>query len=204
MNDNRIFPLLYAGPLSYYAQYIPNPGFLDKHEPFAKQSYRNRMRVYGANGVIVLSIPITGESSKNTMGNVQISNIEPWQRNHWKTLESAYKSSPFFEFYNYLIAPLYQETYYSLWEFNQDFHQVILECLAISIPQKLTSEFTPITALDIRAIYSSKKPHPLSHSFPKYQQVFSYQKQFEPDLSILDLLFNLGPETESYLLQLPI
>ncbi len=204
MNEVTIFPLLYAAPLSYYAQFIKNQSVLDPNERYTKQNFRSRSLVFGANGVITLSIPIEGGSVKKPMIDAQISNIEPWQRNHWKTLESAYKSSPFFEFYSYLIHPIYDTKHLSLWEFNLAFHKIILKCLEVSEEISISSEYTPITATDQRALYSSKKPHSSSLSFPEYQQVFSYERDFEPDLSILDGLFNLGPELESYLLKLPV
>lgn len=204
MNEVPIFPLLYAAPISYYAQLINYQGEIDPFDPYTKQNFRSRARIFGANGIITLSIPIAGESLKKPMKDAQISNIEAWQRNHWKSLESAYKSSPFFEFYSYLIQPLYETKYASLWEFNLAFHHIILTCLDIPEEIRVTSEYIPITPTDQRAMYSSKKPHNSSPSFPEYQQVFSYNNKFEPDLSILDGLFNLGPELESYLLKLSV
>jgi hypothetical protein len=201
-DSSHIFPLLYAGPISYYSLWLKTEGYLDQHENFQKQSFRNRCKIYGANGLISLSIPVKSNSQKTNIKNVEISNIEAWQRNHWRTLISAYKAAPFFEFYIHLWEPLYLKKYESLWEFNIDVHHTILKCLQIPIRNKFTTEFIPIKNDDPRRIFSSKKTHPLSSSFPIYQQVFSYDSSFLPDLSILDVLFNLGPETEDYLLQL--
>lgn len=198
----HVFPLLYAAPISYYSLWLKGKGIIDQHENFQKQSFRNRCRIYGANGIIPLSIPVKSNGQKTSIKEVEISNIETWQRIHWKTFISAYKSSPFFEFYAHLIEPIYQRKYDSLWEFNMDLHQIILKCLLLPIEPKLSTEFLPIKKNDLRSIFSSKKPHPLSGHFPKYQQVFSYEQSFQPDLSILDALFNLGPETEDYLLRL--
>ena len=204
MLTKSIFPLLYAAPISYYAQYLKKTGSIEKMENFTKQNFRTRCRIYGANGVINLSIPVVANSNKTLINQVEISNIDSWQRNHWKTLESAYKSSPFFEFYSHLIKPLYEKKFTHLWDFNLSFHLVILKCLEVKTPPVFTSEFTSIQPEDLRVIYSSKKAHPSSPLFPVYQQVFSYQKEFEPDLSILDGIFNLGPELENYLLKLPV
>lgn len=204
MSQAPIFPLLYAAPISYYAKYLQDTGCFDKYEPFVKQSFRNRARVYGANGIITLSIPITGESSKLSVEKVCISNTEPWQRNHWKTLESAYKSSPFFEFYSHLIKPLYEKSYTSLWEYNLAFHQVVLKCLDVKLAPCFTENMHAITTTDLRAVYTSKKSIPLTKPYPVYQQVFSYSGKFESDLSILDGIFNLGPELENYLLSLSV
>lgn len=204
MSSNYIFPLLYAGPISYYSLYLRQGGVIEQNENFSRQNFRSRTRIYGANGVINLSIPIVKETLRSNICEVQISNIDPWQRNHWKSIESAYKSSPFYEFYFHLIQPLYEKDYSFLWEFNLEFHKVILQCLDLELNIEFSKEFGPIQANDLRVIYSSKKPHPNSIEFPEYQQVFSYQGKFEPDLSILDGIFNLGPELESYLLGLSI
>ena len=199
-----VFPMLYAAPISYYALWVNSLGEIDQHENFQKQTFRNRCRVLGANGIIALSIPVTLPNPKNIVTQVQISNQEPWQRNHWRTLESAYKSSPFFEFYSHIIEPLYQYQYDSLWRFNLAFHKAILSCMQLEIDTKFTTEFRPIIKNDPRVVFSSKKAHPSSMSFPVYQQVFSYEKPFEHDLSILDTIFNLGPETENYLRNLDL
>ncbi len=194
-------PILYAGPVSYYAQLIHLKSDFDIHENFTKQNFRSRTRIFGTNGVISLNIPVQKGAQDLPMSEVKISNFEAWQRTHWRTFVSAYKSSPFFEFYAYLFEPYFNRNYEKLIDFNLDIHRTILNCLQINANIQFTSKFNPIQKNDLRFDYSSKKSHPLSSSFPKYQQVFSYSQGFEPDLSVLDLLFNLGPETELYLNQ---
>ena len=194
-----VFPLLYAAPISFYSLWLSSNAELDKFENFQKQTFRNRCRVYGANGVITLSVPVTLPHPKSLVTTVQISNQEPWQRNHWRTLLSAYKSSPFFEFYAHIIEPLFQKEYLLLWDFNLDFHQAILSCLQVNTATGFTQDFKALAESDLRKTFSSKKSHPKAESFPIYQQVFSYDQPFEKDLSILDAIFNLGPETENYL-----
>jgi len=199
-----VYPLLYAAPISYYALWLQNQGCMDGFENFQKQTFRNRCRVFGANGVISLSIPVQLHAKKVNAKDVTISNIEAWQRNHWRTLESAYKSSPFFEFYAHLWNPLFVDTYTSLWDFNLAVHKVVLECLQLEIAPCFTSEFLSIKEHDPRVVFSSKKSHESAIAFPEYQQVFSYHTAFETDLSILDAIFNLGPEAEAYLMGLRV
>lgn len=201
-DSSHIFPLLYAGPISYYSYWVKFDRFIDAHENFQKQTFRNRAKIYGANGPITLTVPVKSGSQKIKITDVEISNIESWQRDHWKTLVSAYQASPFFEYYAFLLEPIFQKRYDSLWKFNMDIHHVILRCLQLPVQEQFTPSFHPIDRNDLRAIYTSKKPHPQSATFPKYQQVFSYDKPFISDLSIFDALFNLGPETEDYLLKL--
>jgi hypothetical protein len=184
--------------------WIQRKGCLDGYENFQKQTFRNRCRVFGANGVISLSIPVQLNAKKVLAKDVGVSNVEDWQRVHWRTLESAYKSSPFFEFYAHLWEPLFEISYQSLWQFNLDVHQTVLKCLQLDIKDCFTKEFLPIHGNDARIVFSAKKAHPKSNLFPVYQQVFSYNQDFEMDLSIIDLIFNLGPEAESYLLQLKV
>ena len=193
------FPVLYAAPISYYANWLKKQPEFDMHESFTKQTFRSRARIYGANGVIALSIPVQAGAQNLPVNEVLISNIEPWQRTHWRTLVSAYKSSPFFEFYTHLFKPHFNQEFEKLIDFNLAIHTTIQQCLQIEMDSKFTSQFRPIQKNDIRLIYSSKKAHPNAPNFPVYQQVFSYNASFEPDLSILDALFNLGPETLSYL-----
>ena len=193
------FPLLYAGSISFYALWAEELGKFDIHENYTKQTIRSRTRLYGANSVIALSIPIQSGAHNSPISKVKISNIDPWQRTHWRTLVSSYKSSPFFEFYAYLFEPHFTNQFDSLLDFNLAIHQTILQCLQLEIEPHFTNTFHPVLENDLRIIYSSKKPHLKANLFPEYQQVFSYQKNFEPDLSVLDALFNLGPETLTYL-----
>lgn len=197
--EKALFPLLYAAPASYYALLISAETTIDLHEPFVKQSFRSRTRIYGSNGVIAMTIPVQKNSQKLPIHEVQISNIDAWQRIHWRSIQSAYQSSPFFEFYTDLFYPLYQQKIDSLATFNLAFHKTILQCLQLPLDITTTEKPSPFMANDIRALYASKKAIEGANTFPAYQQVFSYSTPFEPDLSILDTIFNLGPETIDYL-----
>lgn len=203
-SNSSIYPLLYAAPIAFYAYWIQDNGCMDGHENFQKQTFRSRCRIFGANGVITLSIPVQTHSKKVKALEVEISNLEAWQRIHWRSIESSYKSSPFFEFYSYLWKPLYEKPYESLWEFNLDIHKTILACLQITQETGFTNGFHPLLDGDFRKVFSSKKAHPCANNFPEYQQVFSYDRGFESDLSIMDLIFNLGPEANDYLIGLKL
>jgi hypothetical protein len=196
------FPIFYGGPISYYAELIQNEAIWDVHEHFAKQTFRTRMNVLGPQGMLSLNIPVQKGSQDLPMGEVKIANHEPWQRTHWRTLVSSYNSSPFFEFYESLFAPVYATKYDKLVHFLWEIHQQIMLCLQISKSIKCTSEWIPTFENDIRLHYQSKERMAISNRFPAYQQVFSYDRPFEPDLSILDAIFNLGPEAETYLLHI--
>lgn len=195
-------PLLCAGPLAYYSFLIQNEVMFDVHEKFIKQTYRNRYRIAGANGIITLTIPIDKSASKTPLNQVHISNVDPWQLNHWKTLIAAYKGSPFFEYYDYIFEPIYKKEYTYLINFLADMHGAICTCMETEIPIDFKSPELHFIADDLRHFYQSKNPKFLDQPCPNYQQVFSYKKPFIPHLSVLDVIFNLGPESLSYLKQL--
>lgn len=192
-------PVLCAGPIAYYSYVLQHNVQFDIHEKFIKQTYRNRYRVFGANGIITLTVPVDKSASKLPLSQVKIANIEPWQSTHWKSLVSAYKSSPFFEYYDYIFEPLFTQKQDSLLDFLTQFHMAICTCLQIDIPIAKEAPSVDFIAEDLRHFYQAKNPVFNSADFPEYQQVFSYQAPFQANLSILDLLFNLGPGSLEYL-----
>jgi hypothetical protein len=195
-------PVLCAGPLAYYGLLVQHPITFDVNERFIKQTYRNRYRILGANGVITLTVPVDKNANKTPLNQVLISNIDPWQANHWKSLVSAYQSSPFFEYYDYLFEPLFQKQYTLLIDFLIDMHAAICACLEIHLPIEVNTPEIPFEAGDTRHFYQAKNPNFDHISCPEYQQVFSYNAPFQAHLSVLDVLFNLGPESLAYLQQI--
>ena len=118
---HTLLPLAYAGPIAHWIPICKQQPILWEVEDFyQKQTYRNRMEIHAANGKLMLSIPIQhlGYDGRQNYKDVQIANEFPWQRNHWLSLKTAYQSSPFFEYYEDDIAPLYQTPYKSLISFN--------------------------------------------------------------------------------------
>lgn len=169
---------------------------------YQKQTYRNRAHICTDRGLHVLSIPIahTGnKSGRQLYQNVKVDNSYPWQRQHWRTLETAYRTSPFFEYYEDDIRPLYMVEQEYLMAFNLKTIETICQCLQIQIPSQKTSEYirNPKEMDDYRFLASAKTK--LSFEDTEYVQVFGDRHGFIPNLSILDLLFNLGPESVTYL-----
>ncbi len=175
----------------------------EKYDNFQKQSYRNRMYIYGANGKLQVSIPIchakNGEKIKYT--NTQILNIESWQKQHWKSIESAYKSSPFFEYYQDELQTLFFTPHTNLFELNKQLFLILCECIELDINIKYTSDFFKTyeneNTIDLRYLAQSKKEIPIKLN--AYTQVFVNKHGYLNNLSILDLLFNEGPNTLNYL-----
>ena len=198
---HTLLPLAYAGPIAHWIPICKQQNIIWEVEDFyQKQTYRNRMEIHAANGKLMLSIPIQhlGYDGRQNYKDVQIAYEFPWQRNHWLSLKNAYQSSPFFEYYEDNIAPLYQTQYKSLFAFNKHVMETICELLQIQAPQKTTSTYEKDSPHhDLRHLIDAKTPK--ATTFCEYTQVFSYKNGFIPNLSILDLLFNNGPETVTML-----
>lgn len=174
-------------------------------EHFVKQSFRNRMVVMTANGPQVLTIPIVrGSASKMMIADTRIDYKTPWQRNHWKTIESAYGNSPFFLYYQDPIRDFYEQTIDRLIDFNLQLTQTILKMMKVNTKISLTEDFMPMQTFDLRSEIHPKKQQDEQYAFrlkETYSQVFDEKYGFVPNLSILDLLFNLGPEARGYLMR---
>jgi hypothetical protein len=194
----------YFGPVSLYAAIAKAREFIFENEDnYQKQTYRNRMYIYGANGKLLLNIPIkhTGEKRQHQKyRDVRIENDFHWQKQHWKSLQSAYRTSPFFEFYEDDFEPLYSKKYNFLLDFNYDCLEVALESLQLELEYKKTENFDPVapsTITDGRHLVNAKS-QPIQDLEP-YTQVFESKKGYLNNLSILDLIFNEGPNALSYL-----
>ena len=194
---HTLLPLAYAGPIAHWIPICKQQPILWEVEDFyQKQTYRNRMEIHAANGKLMLSIPIQhlGYDGRQNYKDVQIANEFPWQRNHWLSLKTAYQSSPFFEYYEDDIAPLYQTPYKSLFAFNKQVMETISELLQIQAPKETTSTYEKHSPHhDLRKLIDAKTVK--TTAVLEYTQVFSDKNGFIADLSILDLLFNNGPET---------
>lgn len=186
----------YLAPVEYY-EILLNAGAvcLEQCEYYQKQSYRNRCRILTANGVMDLTIPVVNKG-KQIIKDIEISEHDDWQLKHWRAIESAYSSSPFFEYYMDDILPFYLKKWKYLWDFNLEINHKIFEILELEFQFKLTSfyENSSVVFADYR-----NKIHPKADTnlnFKSYYQVFGQKFGFQSNLSIIDLLFNMGPESE--------
>ena len=191
-----LVPISYLGPVAYYSAILQSEEiFIETKEHFIKQSFRNRCTIMGANGSQTLTIPKERKSSDKTLiSDISISNQDNWQKSHWQSIVSAYNSSPFFEYYKDDLLPFYNTKHSTLFDFNLKLTKTILELMQVEKKLNFTSKFQKeCNGLDFR---SSKF---ILKNQEEYQQVFCEKYSFVPNLSILDVLFNLGPETTSYL-----
>jgi hypothetical protein len=195
--------LPYFGPISQFKELVNAPKvWIEKEDNFQKQTYRNRMYIYGANGKLSLNIPIKHLSKTKVKvhqkySEVKIDNDDKWQSVHWKSLKTAYQTSPFFEFYEDELAPLFRKEYLTLFEFNRDCFETVLECLQLDLNFQYTSEYKkqPEKIADHRNLINAKS----TIKIPEYMQVFQEKHGFISNLCILDLLFNEGPNAVAFL-----
>ena len=165
---------------------------------YQKQTYRNRCSIYGANGKLNLTIPIqhTKRDGHQKDKVVKIMWEENWQKLHWRSLSSAYRSSPFFEFYEDELKEVFFKQPEKLMDFNIDLLSCILSLIEIDLSFSFKENYSPLSPLE-ESLINAKKESTIS--YPVYQQVFATKHGFIPHLSILDLLFNLGPQSLDYL-----
>ncbi|MEM7187888.1 MAG: WbqC family protein [Bacteroidota bacterium] len=167
---------------------------------YQKQTYRNRAHIAHANGKLVLTVPIqhSKDGARQTTRNVQPENNFPWQEQHWKSLQTAYRTSPYFEFYEDELLPFFTKPVSSLLDHNMDIYVFIAELIGLDTPYERTASYQELPAgRDLRGLVNAKSKNVPSLS--KYIQVLEANHGFLPNLSVLDLLFNEGPNTLEYL-----
>jgi hypothetical protein len=197
----------YFPPLKYFALIFNSPGvYIEKHENYTKQSYRNRCNILSANGLLPLIIPVKRfRGSKTPISDIKPDNSYSWQKLHLISIESAYRSAPFYEYYINDIRPFFEKKYNFLLDLNSEILEKLLSVLKIPAGWQFTSSFmheVPPGMVDMRNRIHPKpakqdKENIFNHE--EYIQVFSVRHGFRQNLSILDLLFNTGPDAVSYL-----
>lgn len=197
-------PLLhptYFSSIAHYVAMLKNDNFtFEVSDNYQKQTYRNRMHIYGANGLLSLSTPVVfSQKNRQLYKDIKVANTTNWQDLHWKSILSAYSSSPFFEYYEHDLQPLFENKVDFLMDFNFKCFETILECLQLDVKYNKTEIFNlqPEQHTDYRALVNNRKE--IVQNFSPYTQVFDDKHGFIPNLSILDLLFNEGPNAELYL-----
>jgi glutaredoxin len=195
-----LFSTAYFPCISYMARFLKDSSpVIEVYETYHKQTYRNRCRVMTANDVESLSVPVIKVNGNHTMTcDVVISYKEHWQQIHRRCLESAYKAAPYFDHYYDLIRPVFETRFERLIDLNDAALKAVLKMLKVNKEIVHTTDYVREAENDLREAFSPKvQPDP--DAFPHYYQVFSAKFPFAPNLSILDLVFNEGPEWSNWI-----
>jgi len=198
--DTAVLGTAYFAPVHYFTKFLQYPSrIIERYDHYTKQTYRNRCNILGANGILTLSIPILkGTDHKTYVKDIRIDYSKNWQKLHWKGIESAYMHSPFFEYYLDEIRLSLEKKPGFLIELNLEILDFLLDSLEITGGYGLSDDFidtVPENFQDYREIIHPKKDTGTDQRYrpEPYPQVFSDKHGFQDNLSIMDLLFNEGP-----------
>ncbi len=203
IEKGALLPMFYLPPVEYFSLINKHKAdiCIEQHEHFPKQTYRNRASIYSPDGLLTLVVPVVKGSKVHTpVKDVKISYDFRWQRLHWMSLQACYRRSAYFEYYEDELAPFYEQQTTYLFEYNQRLLELISKLLKLKVVINYTDTYEAKYSgkvLDLRHELSAKK---LTTTEQKpYFQVFEERSGFLKNLSIVDLLFNQGPQAINYL-----
>ena len=188
----------YLAPVQYYTKLASFDEIrIETEENYQKQTYRNRCLIASANGIQALTVPVEKpETQKSPTRDIRVSNHGNWRHLHWNALVSAYNMSPFFEYYADDFRPFYEKKYTFLVDYNDALQSAICNLTDIHPVIKHTTKYEPLVENDFRNVIDPRHPIADETFTPAtYYQVFKEKHGFLPNLSIVDLLFNMGPES---------
>lgn len=196
-----VFPTAYFGSIGYFKELVKHDSVLiEAYEHFPKQTYRNRCDILSADGILSLSIPIKKPNGNKTCTkDILLSNDENWRVRHWRSIKTAYQSSPYFDHYGMEIEKLFQEKHLTLIDFNTKITKLILSWLDIEINLGETEEFYPVQEVDHRFELIHKSSFQAISNAP-YIQVFPGDENFKESISMLDAVLCLGPMARKLLI----
>lgn len=197
--QNILLPVFYLPPISWFSEFLnpENEVVFEQFETFPKQTFRNRTNIYGANGKLSLIIPINHNGSRK-FKDTEMSYREDWQKLHWKSIKTAYQSSPYFEYYEDKLIKLFENKEKFLLDFNIKSINIILDILKTEKAYSLNKEYIKNPEeVNFREKFSAKIPS--EYEMDEYYQTFSDKMGFLNDLSIVDLICNKGPESMTYI-----
>ena len=207
---NALLSTTYFGPIQWYQKlYRSDKVWIEGCETFQKQTYRNRCIIAATQGLQVLTVPVERTSSSlntspSTIKDLRISDHGNWRHLHWNAFQSAYGDSPFFMYYEDEIRPFFERRWTFLFDFNEAIREKFCELLDIQPRVSYTDSYLPSIISeglakdisDFREAINPKHPAPDPDFIPnRYYQVYEAKHGFLPNLSIVDLLFNMGPES---------
>ncbi|MDR1341150.1 MAG: WbqC family protein [Prevotellaceae bacterium] len=188
----------YLPNIQYFSKLLYGEAIVEQHENYLKQTFRNRCEILTANGLMSLTVPVRHGGSKIKIRDVRIDYADNWQRLHWRTICTAYHSSPFFMYYEDDFLPFFSEREEFLFDFNCKMLCKLIELTGLKTEISLSENYLQNCDMDCRYTISPKiKTEDPDFSPVPYYQVFSSKFGFQPNLSILDLLCNEGNNSYS-------
>lgn len=189
-----ILPTTYMGSVEWYRQFLANPSAvqIEVMESFPKQTYRNRCIITTPDGPLTLSIPVKRADSKQLTRDVEISYQQRWQHQHWIALVSAYKRTPYFDYYADFFRPFYEQETRFLVDFNEKIHEVILALVQNRV--EWGSNGVALSSTEETILHNTTQCYTILHHTADWQGL-DLEPTFGNGRSILDLLFEYGPET---------
>ncbi len=197
-----LIELHYLPCIDYFAAITnSNEAIVERHENYIKQSYRNRCHLITANGVSSLTVPVIHNTGKTLITDLKVDHSQKWLNIHWRTIQSAYGNAPFFEYYSHDLHKVLFKKHEFLYDLNFELLTLCLSWLKYSGKVKETLAYAKEPGgdfLDLRsAIHPKKAGSTTFHNHAKYGQVFG--NMFVPNLSLIDVIFCLGPDARRYL-----
>jgi len=201
MDGTILLSTAYLPPLDYFLLIAgADKIFIEKEENYIKQTWRNRCRILSSNGPLTLTVPVKkGDSLKNPVSSVMIDYTKRWQQVHLRAILSSYGSAPWFQFYFERFEEILLSGEEFLIDLNHNLLQTIMDLLGIKTQIEYTGFFDPVSVAGNDYRYTIRPGKTPFFKTREYTQVFSYKSGFVPGLSIIDLLFNLGPESLKFL-----
>ena len=198
MKNLLIYPTYFPSISHYIALVQAEEITFETEDTYQKQTNRNRMHIYSPNGLQMLNIPLKHSENRQKFKDVKIEYAFDWQKIHFKSLEAAYRTSPFFEYFEDDFRPIFEKKTTFMLDLNFETFEIVNQALGITLPYKKTTEYFHDAAdyNDFRSLVNGKKD---TTQVEPYTQVFNDKHGFINNLSILDLLFNEGRYALDYL-----
>lgn len=201
MSAKILISTAYLPPIEYFSLiHNADEVLIEREENYLKQTYRNRCYLLTTNGIQTLTVPVyLGSIHKTPVKNIRIDYSKRWQQVHLRAINTSYRSSPFFEFYFEEIEKCILKNHEFLIDLNTGLTEVILKILMLNRSIRYTSFFIPVGTTDYDFRYKIMPKKKSGFVLKEYTQVFNHNPGFVPGMSIIDLVFNMGPESMYYL-----
>jgi hypothetical protein len=205
MNKSILIELQYLPSIAFFSSLEEKEELiLEANEFFEKQTYRNRCHLLSSQQIEVLTVPLQGANKKIKTKDIKIDNSQNWNKKHWRSIQTCYGKSPFFEFFSDEFNPIYEKKHEFLWDLNFD---LLTICLKITGQKIIISESGSYeknilgNVMDARSLIHPKKDDYLNQFYKPKAYGQSFGNNFEPNLSIIDLLMNEGPNSKTIIQQ---